>query len=80
MEFLVHGVGLGHRYWSWGGPGSRYNYLEAAISEGHAIFSYNRLGVGLSSTLNGIEEVQFATQVQIAATLVESLKNGWLHQ
>ena len=34
-------------------------------------------GVGLSSTPNGIEGVQFAAQVQIAATLVESLKNGW---
>ncbi|EDR02378.1 uncharacterized protein LACBIDRAFT_332474 [Laccaria bicolor S238N-H82] len=60
--------------------GSSKNINEPSVDFCCGVSGSWTSGVGLSSTLNGIEEVQFATQVQIAATLVESLKNGWLHQ
>lgn len=39
-----HSVNFDHSYWNFGGPGSQYNYVEAAIESGHAIFIFDRLG------------------------------------
>ena len=37
-------VNFDHTYWSFGGKGSKYNYVEAAVNAGYAVFSYDRLG------------------------------------
>ncbi|KAF8871183.1 Alpha/beta hydrolase family-domain-containing protein [Infundibulicybe gibba] len=76
LEFAIHGVRYDHTYWNFGGPGSKYNYVEAAINSGHAIFIYDRLGVGKSSKPDGVREVQRATEVQIAARLLEHLRSN----
>lgn len=35
---------MDHFYWEYGGAGSPQNYVEAALSAGHAIFTFDRLG------------------------------------
>ncbi|KAL0959021.1 hypothetical protein HGRIS_014332 [Hohenbuehelia grisea] len=74
LEFAIHGINFDHSYWSFDGPGSKYNYVDAALKAGHAIFTYDRLGVGRSSKPNGITEVQISTEIAIAAALVDKVK------
>ncbi|KDR71886.1 hypothetical protein GALMADRAFT_281702 [Galerina marginata CBS 339.88] len=76
VEFAVHGINADHRYWTFGGPGSKNNYADVALKAGHAIFIYDRLGVGHSCKPDGIKEVQQATQIVIAAQLINYLKSG----
>ncbi|KAF8955634.1 hypothetical protein BDZ97DRAFT_1856429 [Flammula alnicola] len=76
VEFAIHGVNFDHTYWNFGGDGSPYNYVDAAIKAGHAIFIYDRLGVGQSSKPDGIKEVQQATEIEIGAQLIRYLKSG----
>ncbi|KAF8970842.1 Alpha/Beta hydrolase protein [Flammula alnicola] len=76
VEFAIHGINFDHTYWNFGGEDSPYNYVDAAIKSGHAIFIYDRLGVGQSSKPDGIKEVQQATEIEIAAQLIDYLKTG----
>ncbi|KAF8888598.1 hypothetical protein BD779DRAFT_1672262 [Infundibulicybe gibba] len=62
-------IGFDHSYWIFGGEGSPYNYVEAAITAGHAIFIFDRLG----NKPDGIREVQFQTEVEVANQLLECL-------
>jgi pimeloyl-ACP methyl ester carboxylesterase len=71
---LARSIGFDHTYWSIGGSGSKYNYVEAALKAGHAILTYDRLGVGKSDKPNGIKEVQTPTQVEITTELVKYLR------
>ncbi|KAF6752438.1 hypothetical protein DFP72DRAFT_1171641 [Ephemerocybe angulata] len=77
VEFAVHGINFDHTYWNFGGPGSKYNYVDSALKAGHAILIYDRLGrTGKSDKPDGIKEVQTATEVEIAAQLVTFLRGN----
>ncbi|PPQ76378.1 hypothetical protein CVT26_015386 [Gymnopilus dilepis] len=76
LEFAVHGINYDHNYWNFGGEGSPYNYVDAAVGAGHAIFIYDRLGTGQSSRPDGIKEVQEDTEVEVAAQLIRYIKGG----
>lgn len=43
--FTTSSINFDHTYWSFGGVGSKYNYVEAAMNAGHAVLSYDRLGM-----------------------------------
>ncbi|KAF8803236.1 alpha/beta-hydrolase [Phlegmacium glaucopus] len=77
LEFAVHGVGFDHTYWNFGGNGSENNYVESAIAAGRSVLIYDTLGVGLSSTPDGITVVQRSVDIEIAAALVQGLKTSW---
>ncbi|KAF5313450.1 hypothetical protein D9611_008674 [Ephemerocybe angulata] len=74
VELAVHGAGFDHSWWNFGGDGSKYNYVEAALKAGHAILIYDRLGTGQSDKPDGIAEVQVAAQVEIAGELAKYLR------
>ncbi|PPR03475.1 hypothetical protein CVT26_007881 [Gymnopilus dilepis] len=76
LEFAVHGINFDHSYWNFGGEGSPYNYVDAAVRNGHAIFLYDRLGVGQSSKPDGIKEVQQDTEIEVAAELIRYIRKG----
>ncbi|KAJ2916917.1 hypothetical protein MD484_g3486, partial [Candolleomyces efflorescens] len=76
VELAVHGIGPDHSYWTLGGRGSKYNYVEAALKAGRAILVYDRLGVGKSAKPDGISKVQTATEVEIAAQLAKYLRGN----
>ncbi|KII91729.1 hypothetical protein PLICRDRAFT_123246 [Plicaturopsis crispa FD-325 SS-3] len=76
LEFAIHGINFDHSYWTFGGKGSPYNYVEAAINAGHAIFIYDRLGVGHSTKPDGIKEVQLSTEIAVAESLVKHVRKG----
>lgn len=65
VQILSHGLGFDHKYWSFGGENSEYNYLKAATAAGYSTLSYDRLGNGGSTkgdayTLN---QAQIETEV-----------------
>lgn len=73
VQLLTHGIGFDRYYWDFA-PG--YSYVDAAIEQGYATFSYDRLGVGKSSTPDPIQVVQGPLEVSIANQLGQSLRNG----
>ncbi|THV04597.1 alpha/beta-hydrolase, partial [Dendrothele bispora CBS 962.96] len=73
LEFAIHGAGFDHSYWNFKN-GSQYNYAEAALETGHAIFLYDRLSTGKSSKPDGIQEAQLGTETAIATGLVDYLR------
>ncbi|KAL8848315.1 MAG: hypothetical protein Q9221_006669 [Calogaya cf. arnoldii] len=71
LQFLSHGGTLDHKYWDFA-PG--YSYIDAAAAAGHATFSYDRLGTGLSDHPDPNQIVQAALQVEIAHQLIQGLR------
>ncbi|KAJ7187007.1 hypothetical protein C8R46DRAFT_1273980 [Mycena filopes] len=67
---LTHGLGADKTYWD---PtlagGERYSLLQAALARGYSIFTYDRLGTGLSTKADPHSVVQFPIQVEILAAL-----------
>ncbi|CZT50457.1 uncharacterized protein RSE6_11442 [Rhynchosporium secalis] len=74
IQFLTHGVGFDKSYWDF--YSSAYSYVDAAALAGHTTFSYDRLGIGASEHPDPIQVVQAALEVNIAQSLIESLKSG----
>lgn len=73
VQFLIHGIGFDKSYWDIA-PG--YSYIDAAAAAGYATFSFDRLGVGLSDHPDAIEVVQSYLEVEIAHSLIQSLRSG----
>ncbi|KZT32869.1 hypothetical protein SISSUDRAFT_1037451 [Sistotremastrum suecicum HHB10207 ss-3] len=80
LLFATHGLSFDHTYWEAGGPSSKFNFAASANAAGNAIFYYDRLGIGASSKPDGIKEVQSPVQVEVAHSLVTSIRAGALHQ
>ncbi|KAF8643469.1 hypothetical protein AX16_009025 [Volvariella volvacea WC 439] len=80
VELAVHGIGADHSYWDFGGPWSTryrdFNYVAHATSQGRAVLLYDRLGVGKSEKPEGLSETQIAVNVEVAAYLVNWLRQG----
>lgn len=73
IQFLIHGIGFDKSYWDIA-PG--YSYIDTAAAAGYATFSYDRLGTGLSDHPDAIEVVQSYLEVEIAHSLIQSLRKG----
>ncbi|KAI4727478.1 alpha/beta-hydrolase [Aureobasidium sp. EXF-10728] len=73
VQLLTHGIGFDRYYWDFA-PG--YSYVDAAIEQGYATFSYDRLGVGMSSTPDPIKTVQGPLEVSIANQLATMLRSS----
>jgi len=73
--FLIHGIGFAKNYWD---IASGYSFVDAAADAGYPTFSYDRLGTGLSDHPDPIQVVQSTLQVNIAHSLIQSLRGGKL--
>lgn len=73
VQFLIHGIGFNQSYWDFA---EGYSYIDVAAKAGYATFSYDRLGVGASDHPDPIQVVQAALQVEIAHSLISSLREG----
>ncbi|CAD0086325.1 unnamed protein product [Aureobasidium vineae] len=73
VQLLTHGIGFDRYYWDFA-PG--YSYVDSAIEQGYATFSYDRLGVGMSSTPDPIKTVQGPLEVSIANQLAMMLRSS----
>jgi hypothetical protein len=73
IHFLIHGIGFDKNYWDFA---EGYSYVDAAAAAGYPTFSYDRLGVGASDHPDPIQVVQAPLQLEIAHSLVQSLRHG----
>lgn len=69
----MYSINFDHSYWQFD-YGDEYNYIRAATKAGNAVFSYDRLGVGMSDHPDGIQVVQTPMEIEIAHQLVEYVK------
>jgi pimeloyl-ACP methyl ester carboxylesterase len=73
VQLLTHGIGFDRYYWDFA---QGYSYVDYAINNGYATFSYDRLGVGESSTPDAIKVVQGPLEVSIANSLGTLLRSS----
>jgi hypothetical protein len=73
IQFLIHGIGFTQDYWDFA---KGYSYIDVAAKAGYTTFSYDRLGVGGSDHPDPIQIVQALLQVEIAHSMVLSLRHG----
>jgi len=73
VQFLTHGGTLDNTYWDFA---PTYSYIDAAAILGYATFSYDRLGIGLSSHPDPKQIVQCPLQIELAHSLIQKLRAG----
>jgi pimeloyl-ACP methyl ester carboxylesterase len=76
VQILTHGVGFDKSYWDF--FSGQYSYVDFMAKKGYTTFSYDRLGVGASEHPDPIKVVQAQTEVEIAHSLIQSLRDGAL--
>ncbi|PGH13763.1 hypothetical protein AJ79_03462 [Helicocarpus griseus UAMH5409] len=70
-----HGLGFDKGYWNSEHKPEDYNFVQFAVSQGYAVFFYDRLGVGKSSKISGFMN-QAPIQINILGQLSAALKTG----
>ena len=75
VHLLTHGATSDMSYWE---ISKENSYIDAAVAQGYATFSYDRLGVGKSDHPDPIQVVQAPIHVEIAHQLVQQLRPGTL--
>lgn len=73
IHFLIHGIAFDKSYWDFT---EGYSYVDTAAAAGYATFSYDRLGTGASDHPDPTQIVQAPIQVEIAHSLIQSLRAG----
>ncbi|CAD6503829.1 BgTH12-05574 [Blumeria graminis f. sp. triticale] len=82
IQLLVHGITYTKNYWSGLGPpgegynGDSYSWIAYASKQGYPTLSIDRLGNGDSDRPDGIAAVQMSSHVEVAESLVNTLKNS----
>ncbi|KAK4148416.1 hypothetical protein C8A00DRAFT_39018 [Chaetomidium leptoderma] len=76
LQIATHGVGFDKRYWDVEVKPDQYSYVNAALSEGYSIFTYDRLGTGASDKPDAYDIVQTTVQVEILRQLTSLARSG----
>jgi hypothetical protein len=67
-----------YRYWDPMINPSEYSYVHSALSSGYSIFTYSRLGTGLSSKPSAYTTVQAPLELEILRTITIMARSGSL--
>ncbi|KAH7194145.1 Alpha/beta hydrolase family-domain-containing protein [Fusarium oxysporum] len=78
LQIATHGLGFDKRYWDPELKPEEYSYVDAALSKGYSILTYDRLGTGKSTKADGYNEVQLGLQVTILKELTVLVRDGKL--
>ncbi|KAL2140993.1 hypothetical protein VTI28DRAFT_2961 [Corynascus sepedonium] len=76
LQLATHGVGFDKRYWDVEVKPDEYSYLEAALTRGYAVFTYDRLGTGGSDKPDAYDVVQASVQVEVLRQLTSLARSG----
>ncbi|KAK5744964.1 hypothetical protein LTR17_001715 [Elasticomyces elasticus] len=77
VQILTHGLGFDRSYWDLPYNGGNYSYSAIATNKhGYATLSWDRLGVGMSSHGEPINEIQAWLEVDALRALTEGLRHG----
>lgn len=78
LHLATHGVGFDKRYWDVEVNPKEYSYVESVLSSGYSIFTYDRLGTGLSEKPDAYDMVQTSVQIEILKQLTLLVRSGKL--
>ncbi|KAI0831037.1 hypothetical protein F5Y06DRAFT_290593 [Hypoxylon sp. FL0890] len=78
LQIAIQGNGWDKRYWDVAVEPVEHSYVDAAISKGYSILTFDRIGTGKSELPNPYEDVQVATEVEILAQLTAMARNRTL--
>ncbi|KAK0652452.1 Alpha/Beta hydrolase protein [Cercophora newfieldiana] len=78
LQIATHGGGFDKRYWDAEIKPKEYSYVQAALAEGYSIFTYDRLGTGLSSKPDAYTDMQLNIHVEILRALTALARSGKL--
>jgi pimeloyl-ACP methyl ester carboxylesterase len=76
---LTHGIGFDRSYWDFSYDNYNYSYVSDATDEyGYSTFFYDRLGIGMSSRGEPVNEIQVNLEIAALQLLTSMLRNGTL--
>ncbi|KAI0878536.1 alpha/beta-hydrolase [Hypoxylon argillaceum] len=69
---LTHGIIESKLYWRPTFDNSeQYNFVDAAVSAGYSVISYDRIGVGSSSKVNALTDAQYQVQTAVLNAIID---------
>ena len=78
LQIATHGLVYDKRYWDVEIDPSQYSYVDAALSAGYPILTYDRLGTGKSDKPDASTVVQARLQLEILRSLTLMARDGHL--
>ncbi|KAK3358797.1 hypothetical protein B0T25DRAFT_447371 [Lasiosphaeria hispida] len=78
LQIATQGRGFDKRYWEVEIRPEEYSYLDAAISKGYSVLTYDRIGTGESELPDAYDIGQIPAQAEILAGLTTLARSGKL--
>ncbi|RMZ72293.1 catalytic [Pyrenophora seminiperda CCB06] len=76
IQLLTHGIGFDKTYWDLDFDNYTYSYVNVALKAGYSTLAIDRLGTGLSSQGDPINEIQAQAEVEALNAVTVMLRNG----
>lgn len=76
LQVLTHGIGFDRSYWDFAYRDYEYSYVNHALARGYATLAWDRLGLGESTRLDPVREVQLPLEVEALRELTRLLRAG----
>ena len=77
VQLLTHGIGFDRSYWDVPFNNYNYSYVNEAVDHyGYATLTHDRLGIGMSSKGNAVNEIQVLLEVAALKALTDMLRAG----
>lgn len=76
VQVLTHGIGFDRSYWDFPYNNYNYSYVNHALEQGYSTFSWDRLGVGMSSKGEPVNEIQAPLEIAALYALTVMLREG----
>lgn len=77
LQVLTHGIGFDRSYWDVPFNAGNYSYAAVATDKyGYATLFWDRLGIGMSSRGDPVQEIQALLEVDALRALTEGLREG----
>ena len=77
LQVLTHGIGFDRSYWDLPFNNYNYSYVNEAVDQyGYSTFSWDRLGIGMSSHGDPLSEIQALLEVDALRALTVGLRAG----
>lgn len=77
VQILTHGIGFDRSYWNLPFNSGNYSYSAVAADKyGYATLSFDRLGIGMSSHGDPVQEIQAALEIDALRAITEAVRCG----
>lgn len=76
IQILTHGIGFDRTYWDYPFEIHNFSYVNHAVNQGYSTLTWDRLGVGMSSHGDPINEIQIFLEIAALHALSEKVRKG----